>query len=117
MLWPPQLEDVRRELKRTTDDVADDLLLQELLDAAVAYVERERFGDFDFDGSSASVLLPDPSPDLVKGTVRLAVRWHVRASSPAGLVDLGELGSARVPTVDADIDRMLGVGRFRRPMV
>jgi hypothetical protein len=33
-------------------------------------------------------------------------------------VDLGnDLGSARVPSVDPDIERLLGIGRYRGPMV
>jgi hypothetical protein len=30
---------------------------------------------------------------------------------------MGELGSVRIPSSDVDIERLLGVGRFRRPLV
>jgi hypothetical protein len=33
------------------------------------------------------------------------------------MVDMGELGTTRVPSVDPDIERLLGIGRFRAPMV
>lgn len=115
-LWPPQLEDARRELKRKSTDTADDVLLQARLDAAVSYVEEAREGDFDFDGGLP--LLPDPTPHLWQGTVELAIRWYIRMSSPDGLVNAGDgLGAVRIPTTDADIERKLGIGRYRRPMV
>ena len=30
---------------------------------------------------------------------------------------MGELGSARIPSFDPDIEALLGVGRYRPPMV
>jgi hypothetical protein len=51
------------------------------------------------------------------GTVRLAARWHNRRRSPDGMLDMGELGNARIPTGDPDIERLLGIARFRGPMV
>lgn len=117
MAWPPQLTDVRSELKRADSDTEDDALLQRRLDAAIAYVEggQGRAGDFNFDGTRPT--LPPPTAAVWQGTVELVVRWHNRRSSPDGLVDMGELGSVRIPSVDPDIERKLGVGRFRGPMV
>lgn len=115
--WPPQLRDVLKELPdRDVGDEVDPVLLARL-DAAVAYVEgdRGRAGEFNFSGAATG--LPDPPRDVFLGTVLLAMRWYNRRNSPDGLVDLGELGSARIPSVDPDIERMLGVGRFRAPMV
>lgn len=112
MPWPPQLQDV----KGAATDSRDDVALQDALDAAVAYVEEARAGDFNFTGSSLS-LLPVPDPKVFRGTVQLARRWFQRLSSPEGLVDMGELGTARIPSVDPDIERQLGIGRFRGPMV
>ena len=118
VLWPPQLEDARRELKRTATDVADDLLLQNRLDAAVSYVEERRAGEFDFGGMAASPPLPGPTPHLWQGTVELAIRWYIRMSSPDGLVNAGDgLGAVRIPATDADIEQKLGIGRWRGPMV
>jgi len=113
-VWPPQLSALKERLKVT--DSRDDVVLARDLAAAVAYVQRELSGDFDFSGDDDD--LPAPDADVHEGTVRYAMRLHSRTRSPDGLViDGGELGSARVPTVDADIERLLGVGRFRRPMV
>ena len=114
-MWPPQLPDLKDRLKITDD--RDDVVLSRDLSAAVAYVERELDGDYDF-GAVGDEDLPPPTSDVFEGTVRYAMRLHSRTRSPDGLViDASELGSARVPSIDADIERLLGVGRFRRPMV
>ena len=118
-MWPPQLEDLKQHLRRTDD--RDDAVLSQILDAAVALVERELWGDFDFDGTVVDedgLLPPTPTQDVFTGTLMQASRLFSRLSSPVGLViDAGEFGSARVPSIDADIERMLGTGRWRRPMV
>lgn len=116
MAWPPELTDLKRDLKRGDDDTADDEALQDDLNAAISYVEEQRAGDLNFAADPESTL-PDPSDHVLLGTVRLAGRWNVRRNSPDGLVDMGELGQGRVPSVDPDIERMLGIGRWRRPMV
>lgn len=113
--WPPTLDTVRAELKREPGDTVDDVLLGRTLDAAVALVQRVRSASFNFDGDPDSPL-PAPTEDIVLGTVRLAIRWHQRRRSPDGLVALGgQLGSARVPSFDPDIERLLGLGRYRGP--
>jgi hypothetical protein len=114
MSWPPELQDVKDDLG--LDDDRDVVALATALQAAIVYVEQARAGEFNFTGDPDS-LLPTPGWDLVLGTVRLAGRWHNRRRSPDGMVDMGELGTARVPSVDPDIERLLGVGRFRAPMV
>jgi hypothetical protein len=113
-MWPPELQELKDDLGLTDD--RDDASLSVLLDAAVAYVERELYGEFDFDGTLAG-LVPFPTQDVSTGTIRLAGRWHNRRRSPDGLIDMGELGNARISSYDPDIERMLGIGRFRRPMV
>lgn len=114
MSWPPQLPDVKDDLGVT--DTRDDVALASVLVTAVAYVEEARAGEFNFAADPDS-LLPAPGPALVLGTVRLAGRWFNRRRSPDGLIDMGELGTTRVPSVDPDIERMLGIGRWRAPMV
>lgn len=118
-LWPPQLLDFKTHLG--IPDNRDDAALTQVLDAAAALVERELWGDFDFDGGEldeAGHPLPTPTPDVTTGVLYQAARWWSRRRSPDGLVvDASELGSARVPSLDSDIERMLGVGRWRRPMV
>jgi hypothetical protein len=114
MVWPPQLNELKQD--RQIDDVRDDPRLSSVLSAAVAFVERVRGGDFNFSGDPDS-LLPAPPDDLVVGTVRLAGRWHERGRSPDGLISMGEFGSARVPSFDPDIERQLGIGRYRGPVI
>lgn len=118
--WPPQLDDVKAELGKSREDTNSDANLQVVLDAAVDYVEAHRAGDFNFTGTDKDadgILLPDPPHRIRLGTIRLAVRWHALRRSPDGLVDAGEFGTVRVPSVPADIERLLGVGAWRRPLV
>jgi uncharacterized protein YjiS (DUF1127 family) len=122
MLWPPQVDDLKADLGLARSDTRDDANLQMVLDAAVATVEEELYGDFNFSGAEVDefgVLLPPVPPNVVMGTIRLARRWHERRRSPDGLIDTGggEFGPIRIPRGDADIQWMLGVGNFRRPMV
>jgi hypothetical protein len=112
--WPPQLQDLKDYLGLS--DNRDDATLATSLDAAVEWVEGARAGDFNFAGDPDS-LLPNPGQTLSQGTVRLASRWQNLRRSPDGLIDMGELGSARIPGSDIDIERMLRIGRFRAPMV
>jgi hypothetical protein len=85
---------------------------------AIADVEEELAGTYNFHGASvAELLLPAPTQNIILGTLRYAVRLKQRTSSPDGLVDLGELGSARIPSSDPDIDRLLRIRRYRPPMV
>lgn len=57
-----------------------------------------------------------PDRDMVLGTVRLASRWYARRLTPSALIELGDLGGARVPSFDADIERMLRIGKHRKSM-
>ncbi|MEU0467209.1 phage head-tail connector protein [Amycolatopsis sp. NPDC006131] len=115
MSWPPTLDDLKLDLKITEpDDVRDDAVLEVQLDAAVAFVERVR-SDIDYTEDEVNPQ-PKPDPDLVLGTIRLAGRWFTRRRSPDALVAMGELGSARIPSFDPDIERLLGIGRYRGPV-
>jgi hypothetical protein len=111
MAWPPQLAELKSDMGIT--DTRDDAQLTVCLDAAIAYVERVRVESFNFDADPESEL-PDPTADLELGTLRLAGRWFSRRKSPEALIEMGEFGSARVPSFDADIERLLGIGRYRR---
>lgn len=129
LVWPPQLADLKHEMKLPLDkvDPTRDARLQQALDAAIEHVADRRAGDFDFsagppevdlDLTDELVPLPVPTHRICLGTIRLAWRWANRSNSPDGLVDLGnELGSARIPAVDPDIEQQLGIGRYRRAMV
>lgn len=96
-------------------DSRDDEALQVQLDAAIAFAKRVR-ADLNWDGESSSEL-PDPSADHELGVIRLAGRWHTRRRSPDGLVASNELGNSRVPSVDPDIERLLGIGRYHAPVI
>lgn len=120
MDWPPTVADLREDLGLTASDTiaGDDARLSSVLAAAISYVERVRAGAFDFgDPAGLAPLLPRPGDDLCLGAVRLAGRYHTRRRSPDGLVSAGELGNSRVPLLDSDIERLLGIGRFARPVI
>lgn len=118
MLWPPQLDDLKADLKRPRADTENDAQLQVILDAAIASVEKELAGTYNFRSASvAELLLPAPPANVILGTIRYAIRWNNRSNSPDGLVDMGELGSARIPSFDPDIEQLLGIRRYRPPMV
>lgn len=111
MAWPPTLADLRVETGLEPDDTKRDAVLQPRLDAAIAFVEERRPG-FNY-ANDPTVDLPAPDADLVLGTLMLASRWNTRRRSPDGLVQMGtELGSARVPAFDPDIERLLRIGRY-----
>lgn len=117
MSWPPSVARLKDDLGIEPGDVRDDVRLGDQLAAAVAFVRRVRGGSFNFAADPFSPL-PSPTEDLILGTVRLAGRWHTRRRSPDGLVSMGsELGSTRVPSIDPDIDRLLGIGRYRSPVI
>ncbi len=125
--WPPQLADLKHEMKISPTDTRDDYRLQSNLDAAIERVAELRAGDFDFSGlpeldedevAVGEVALTAPPHRICLWTLRLAWRWSTRTKSPDGTVDLGnDLGSARVAPVDPDIEAGLGVGRAREPMI
>ncbi|WP_435589803.1 hypothetical protein [Micromonospora aurantiaca (nom. illeg.)] len=117
MAWPPSLEQLTTDMRARTvagqppPELGDTAQLQQVLDAAVAYVQRVKDGEVNFAGDPLSPL-PEPGADLVLGTLRLAGRWHTRRRSPDALIDMGQLGAARVPSIDADIQQLLGIGRY-----
>lgn len=116
--WPPDLALLKLDMSQQGEAGApdrDDEQLQLVLDAAVAFVQSRRPA-FNYD---ADPLDERPAPDatLRLGTVRLAWRWHTRRRSPDALIQSVELGSSRVPAFDADIERMLKLGRYHGPVV
>ena len=116
--WPPDLDALKRDMAISSDKTQHDEVLAVQLDAAVAWVEGPqcRAGSFNFSGDPTSTL-PAPTADIVLGTLRLARRWNTRRNSPDGSINQGELGATTVPSLDADIERLLGIGRYREPMV
>lgn len=113
--WPPTVADVKVDAGIDAADTRDDERLSLVLDAAVAFVQRVR-PDYNYTGDPLDDRAA-PGADVRLGTMRLAYRWHVRRRSPDGLVAMAELGSARVPGFDPDIEQLLRIGRFARPVV
>jgi hypothetical protein len=114
--WPPQLQDLKDYVG--VSDNRDDVTLAVALDSAVDYVQDVLEGSYNFVGDPLlALLLPAPTPRIVQGTLLYASRLHNRRRSPDGTVDMGELGTARIPSNDPDIERLLGIGRWRAPMV
>lgn len=115
MAWPPTLEEFKRDAG--IDSGGDDPKLQQTLDAAVAFVQRVRT-DLQYDPlNPEQVDLPEPDPDVILGTLRVAGRWHARRRSVDGVIALGEMGTTRMPSFDADIDRLLRIGRHRKSVI
>lgn len=114
--WPVVLDDLKIDAQIDLDDTRDDVALQVVLSAATSFVERVHRERYTFTGTPTE-LLPAPPFDMRLGVARLAYRWHTRRRSPDALVAMGEMGSARVPTFDPDIDRMLRIGRYSPPVI
>lgn len=83
--------------------------------AAAAQVERMRRDLLSVDEDDVETFAA--TPDIVEGAILLAARLHSRKGSPVGLASYNEFGPANVPRFDADIERLLGVGRYARPRV
>jgi hypothetical protein len=113
MDWPPTLTDLRLDRGLAESEIREDHQLQQVLNTAVAFVERVR-PEFNYTADPLSEL-PEPTADLVLGTVRLAGRWHDRRRAPNGQTAMAELGRTSVPSVDPDISRLLRIGRFSPP--
>ena len=114
--WPPTLAELRVDIGLKTSE-GNDVALQQVLDAAVAFVERVRPGFAYHPETATQAFLPAPTADLRLGTLRYAGRLHTRRRTPDGMVNKGELGVGRVSTGDGDIDRLLRIGRHQIPAV
>ena len=110
--WPPTLADLKADRGIAADDTRDDVKLGQVVDAAVAFIERVHAETYDFEGADDPLLDSPDEVTLGLGTVRLAYRWHDRRRSPDALVSMSELGAGRVPSFDPDIDRMCRLGRY-----
>lgn len=113
--------DLKTDLGIEADDNRKDAEIQRNLDASLDYVRRVR-ADLDWTAGSESESesdseLPDPTADNLLGVVRLAARWFDRKKSLDGVVELGDMGSARIPAYDSDIEKLLGIGLFADPVI
>lgn len=109
----PTLDDVRAWLGLEADDTADDIVLQESLDAALASQARvvrypvDAFGEVEF------------SDDLREAVYLRTQRYAARRNSPEGVVGLagagGDFVAARVPSFDTDVLHL--EGPYRRQVI
>jgi hypothetical protein len=114
------LDEFVNELNEDVEDAselsdAEAARLARVFDAAVEFVERIHLGRFNFTGQPST--LPVPGYTLKLGTVMLARRWHTRRRSPQMLVSAADMGAARVPWSDEDINRLLRLGKHAVPEV
>lgn len=83
---------------------ADDAVFQVAWKAAEGYVStRCTWLTTDANGNAL------PAPDeLVQAVVLLTARYLDRRNSPNGLVGLGDLGAATLPSQDVDVKALIG---------
>lgn len=111
--WPPSVDDMAVDMKADLGELTDEdrARMGSDLAAAIAKVAELRGSSYNFHDDLLSPL-PTPTPDITLGVLRLAGRWFNRRRSPDGLIGAGELGNSRIPSFDADIERLLGIGRY-----
>lgn len=112
--WVPTLNDVKIDLR--IEDANDDEALQPCLDAAVAFVQGQHRNRYNVDEDPFSTL-PSVPGSVRLGTVRLAGRWYTRRRSPDGLISTADFGTSRIPAFDADIERLLKIGRYSKAVI
>ena len=111
--WPPDLAALKVDMRMEADDDRFDEALQVTLDAAVKYVQKVRKGEVDFEHPDAPEGdLVGVDEDLVLGTLRYARRLDIRRDSPSGMVVTDQVGATPVAGWDADIEKLLRVGRY-----
>lgn len=105
--WPPLVEELQLDMKISEVTLTPEQLaqLEQVLAAAIAYVERVRT-DLDYTGPVGD--------DLILGTLRYARRLDLRRESPVGMIVVDGMTSANIPGWDADIEKNLEVGRYSR---
>lgn len=111
--WPPTLDQLKVDMKMDVEDTRFDVPLQVTLEAAVAYVQRVRKGEVDFDNpDDPGEDLVGVDEDLVLGTLRYARRLDIRRDSPSGMVVADQIGSTPIAGWDSDIEKLLRTGRY-----
>jgi len=97
----PDLAALKSFLGLESDDTADDVALQESLDAALA--AQRRAVCYPVDGFGDPVF----TDDLTLAAMLRAQRYVARRNSPEGVVGMsgagGDFVAARVPSFDADV--------------
>lgn len=108
-VWPPTLDDLKAEL--SIDDSRDDVPLALRLSAAIDFVLEQRT-DIKYDTSDPDDLRPLVDDRVFLGALRLASRWYTQRRSDADTITTAEFGTYQVAAVDADIQRLLKIGRY-----
>ena len=105
------LAEIKAEL-RITDSI-DDTVLEEIVAAAMAQQAarcQDAFSRF-VDNPAAEIPVVAAVPaDLHKAALLRASRLYARRASPEGIVPIGDLGVARVPRIDVDVDALEAPG-------
>jgi hypothetical protein len=86
--------------------------LEDARKAAATFVERRRPDLVWLDATDQDV-----PADVWLGAVLLTNRLLARRGSPQGVAELGEFGPAHVARTDPDVERLLGIGRYGKPVV
>lgn len=92
----PLIEQVRRAAADHCEDQRRDLLRTDPDTAAVTFTATDR---------------------VVQAGLLATARLLARQSSPTGQVSYGEFGAADILRLDPDVSRLLGVGRYARPII
>jgi hypothetical protein len=97
---------VKKALGLSQFDVVDDDWLTQVVEATNIFVNQAR-------PDLSDTLTPDGR--MVLGATMLATRWYSRRNGQE-IAALNEFGTAP-PSIDRDIEAILGIGRAHRPVV
>lgn len=86
-------------------DLEDGDALQKACDATRSHVEDRRSDLFESDNGDPPVFTFAPTPSVIHGAALYAHRLYHRRKSPT---------AAGLPGTDADIEKLLGIGKARR---
>ncbi|GAB3750056.1 head-tail connector protein [Microlunatus parietis] len=97
------------QVKASVAPSADDAILKPLWEAAEDYVWQRIRAWYvpDAEGNPPDPVPPAPA-SLGQAVRQLTARYFARRNSPDGFLGMGEFGPARVPTVDRDVESLIG---------
>lgn len=104
---PPTVADVKSFLGLDPMDTFDDAWVDQSLKAAVDYV-RDRLPGCNWDM---------PSPRQRLGLILLAGRFYERRGADGNDVNAGYEFGGPIPMIGREIQELLGLGRYFRPVV
>lgn len=106
MVQYTSVDQIKAALGLSSFDVVDDAWLTEVAAAVNIFVNKARPDQAEVD---------PPDGDMVLGSTMLGTRWYTRRNATE-VAALNEFGTAP-PSIDRDIETMLGIGRAHRPVV